>query len=358
MKKIFLFSMAMLAMVSCSDDDSGANIAPIDPPSEGIVFGTAENPLNLGGPNEQNQVYVDLSGESTHEAFREGWDLGFYSGDDFKVVINGSLAMAAKQLETTDITLPQEEDASVAVGTFQVENLNYVDNPNGSLDDTAFGTIAESEAEAKVYLINLGYSVPTATPDAGSVNTAGDLRGWRKVKVFKNNAGGYTLQYAKLSVTNYQEIEIAKNPEYNHTFFSFTANDVVLVEPAKAAWDMNFTTFTNEVFDNGGASAGAYFYSDFIVINNKAGVTAVAVAGDTAAYNEFTMETYTSANYVLSDDQRAIGANWRSVIPVEVYNNVFFLLKDAAGNMYKIRFISMLDTDGVRGFPVFEYQLL
>lgn len=357
MKKIYFFSLAMLAMVSCSDDDSNGNIAPIEAPSEGTVFGTAENPLNIGGPNQPNQVYVDLSGESTHEVFRGGWDLGFYSGDDFHVVINGSLAMAAQELETTDITIPQVSNPSVAVGTFQAENMNYVDNPDGSLNGTAFGTIAGSEEEASVYIVNLGYSVPTSTPEPGSVNTGGEARGWRKVKIFQS-AGGYTLQYAELDATDYQEVEIAKNPEYNHTFFSFTANSTVMVEPAKTAWDMNFTTFTNEVFDGDGASAGAYFYSDFIVINNKAGVRAVAVEGDVAAYEAFTAEDYNAGSYELSKDQRAIGANWRNVLPVQVYDNVFFLLSDTAGNVYKIRFISMLDTDGVRGFPVFQYELL
>lgn len=356
MKKILLFSLAMLALVSCSEDGSNSNIAPIETPSAGTVFGTAQHPLNIGGPNQQNQVYVDLSGEGAVPVARESWDLGFYSGNDFRVVLNGSLMMAAKQLETTDITLPQQENPAVAVGTFQPENLEYVDNPDGTLSGTAFKTIAASEAEAKVYLINLGHAVPTATPAVGSVNTAGDPRGWKKVKVWKDG-DGYKLQYADLESASFQEIAIAKSPGYNHTFFSFTTG-VVMAEPEKDKWDMNFTTFTNEVFDNSGVSAGAYFYSDFIVINSKAGVTGFMVQGDTADYEAFTAASVQAGNYQFSSDQRVIGANWRNVIPVQLYDNVFFVLKDGAGNMYKIKFISMLNSNGERGFPVFQYQLL
>lgn len=357
MKKIIIFSLAMLSLTACSDDSTNGNIAPIENISEGGLFGTAENPLNLGGANEQNQVYVNLSEQAALPVARESWDLGFYSGNDFRVVINGSLLMAVKQLETTDITVRQHEDASVAVGTFQAENMAYIDNPDGSLSGTAFGTLATSEAEAKVYLVNLGNHVPDTAPATGSVNAAGDPRGWKKVKIWQDGEG-YKMQYGDIDVSEYTEVAIAKTPGYNHTFFSFTTGGVVNAEPEADKWDMNFTTFTNEVFDNSGASAGAYFYSDFIVTNTKAGVTALMVEGDTAAYETFTMETLNAGSYTFSDDQRAIGANWRSVIPVEVFDTVFFVLKDGEGNIYKIKFISMLSTDGERGFPLFQYELL
>lgn len=354
MKKIAILSLITLFLASCSDDNTNGNIAPIEQPSEGTVFGTTEKPLNVGGPNEQNQVYVDLSGEAVLPVRRDSWDLGFYSGNGFHVVLNGSLMMAAKQLETTDITVNQQPDASVAVGTFQPENMNYIDNPDGSFGPTGFGTIAASEASAKVFLVNLGHAVPDVAPAAGSVNSAGNARGWKKVKVWQE-AGGYKIQFADLNSATYQEAVIGKTPGYNHTFFSFNTG-VVNVEPEADKWDLNFTTFTNEVFDDSGVSAGAYFYSDFILTNTKGGVTAYMVEGDAAVYSAFTAASVSATKF--SADQRAIGANWRNVVPVQLYGNVFFVVKDAAGNIYKIKFISMLDANGNRGFPVFQYQLL
>lgn len=355
MKKLFLLPLAF-AVLSCGGDDS--YVAPIEYISGGGIFGTDENPLNVGGPNEQNEVFVDLSEQATAESHRETWDLGFYSGDGFHVVINGSLRMAAKQLETTDIALPQAQDATVAVGTFNPINMNYIDHPNGSIDQTAFGDLATSEAEAKVYLVNLGSKVPTETPPVGSSNVSAGSRGWKKVKVWVDG-DGYKLQYAELNATTATTVSIAKDPAYNHVFYSFTQNSIVLSEPEKDKWDLNFTCFTNEVFE-GTESAGAYFYSDFIVTNTKAGVTAFMVTETPGVleYDNFTAESLATGDYAFSTDQRAVGANWRNVIPVQVYDNVFFVVKDAGGAVYKIKFISMLSTAGERGFPVFQYELL
>jgi len=355
MKKLTVLSFAFLTLAACSSDNN-SYIEPITPPSDGTTFGTTEHPLNLGGANQRNQVYVDLSGETATDVARDSWDLGFYSGDSFRVVINGSLAMAAKQLETSDITAVVEEDGTVAVGTFQASNMAYVDSPTGSLDTTAFGNIATSEATAKVYIVNLGLSVPTGTVGAGSANTAGPSRGWKKVKVWQNG-NGYTLQYADLNATSAATIEIAKDAEYNHVFFNLTSGATVQAEPQKANWDLKFSTFTNEVFD-GANSAGAYFYADFVLTNTKAGVSAVKVQGDRAAYTAFNKAAFNAGNYTFSTDQRTIGAEWRDVFTRVVFDNVFFLVKDGDGNIYKVKFISMVSATGERGFPVFEYELL
>lgn len=356
MKKLIVLSFAFLTLTACSSDDN-SKIDPIVPPSSGTVFGTAEHPLAVGGPNQGNQVYVDLSGEIATPVVRDSWDLGFYSGSEFKVVINGSLMMATKQLATTDISISQKEDPTVAVGTFQTSNLAFIDTPTGALSGTAFGTIATSEATAKVFIINLGKGIPNEAPALGSTNIAGIDRGWKKVKVWQDGSG-YKMQYADLTATTATEVTIPKDPAYNHVFFNFASGTSVKAEPSKGKWDMNFTAFTNEVFDNTGASAGAYFFSDFVVINNKAGVTAFKVNGNTAAYQAFNLASVTAGNHIFSDDQRAIGANWRDVLTRVVFDNVFFVLKDGEGNMYKVKFISMLNTTGERGFPIFQYELL
>jgi hypothetical protein len=353
-KKFFALTLAMISLVACSDDDNNTAPVVIETPSVGAIFGTTENPLNVGGPNQQNQVYVDLSGEDATPVGRASWDLGFYSGSEARVVINGSVKVAVKQLATSNIDEVQVEDETVAVGTFDATNMAYIDNPTGELSGTAFGAIATSEATAKVYLVNLGNAVPTVAPATGSANVSGEARGWRKVKVW-TSGNAYKLQYANLDATTHTEVTINKDAEYNHTFFSLTTNNVVTVEPKKDKWDLNFTTFTNEVF-MGAASYGAYFYSDYIVTNTKAGVTSYKVDGDDAAYEAFDLTDVATVSF--STDQRAIGANWRNVTPVQLYDNVFFIVKDGSGNVYKVKFISMLNTAGERGFPTFQYSLL
>src|SRR5690606_8532576 len=106
---------------------------------------------------------------------RDTWDLGFATGSEFRVIINGSVKMAVKQLNTTNIDEVQQEDSSVAVGFTTMADLGYVDNPtgiltgNGAGEGTAIAEISATAADNKVYLVNMGFEVGTETPEAGSV---------------------------------------------------------------------------------------------------------------------------------------------------------------------------------------------
>lgn len=355
MKKALLVCMVLFGIIACNVQDDGY-VEPIEQVSQGTILGTEEQPLGIGGPNQQNAVYVDLSTETAVAAPRDAWDLGFYCGEGNRIVLNGSLGMAVKKLATTDITLTQQTDSNVSVGTFNPINMAYVDNPSGTLDDTAFGAVATTEATASVYLVNQGFTVPTAIPTAGSVNVAGPLRGWKKVKIWATETG-YTVQYADLNATTVQTVTVVKDPQYNFVFLNLFTGQTVAAEPPAADWDLHFSTFTNEVFE-GTVSAGAYFYSDYIVTNTKAGVTAVAVSGDSAAYNAFNLAAFNSGDYELSTDQRAIGEHWRDVFTRTTFDDIFFVVRDADGILYKIRFIAMLNSAGERGFPSFQYALL
>jgi hypothetical protein len=313
---------------------------------------------NVGGSNEPNQVYFDLSTGQYKEVVRTSWDLGFYSGTDFRVVINGSLGMAVKQVNTTNIDIPQTSDATVAIGTFDPTNLAYVDSANGALTGTAVAEVSANDDDNKVYIVNMGYSIPTIPASPGSISVAGAQRGWKKIRVLKN-ADGYTLEYADIAATAHSTVTITKDQAYNFTFFSLANGTTVQAEPQKAAWDLNFTTFTNEVF-SGDVSSGSYFFSDFVVSNTKGGVRAYQVLTSTSTYDSFTLANVTAANFDANEaqDQRAIGANWRNVIPIELYSDRFYVIKDPAGNIYKLRFTAMLSQSGDRGNPQFQYALL
>ena len=70
--------------------------------SDSAYLGGVFHPT-IGGPNEPNQVYIDLSSNKETVVRRDTWDLGFYGGEEFRVSINGSLYMALSQLPNTDI---------------------------------------------------------------------------------------------------------------------------------------------------------------------------------------------------------------------------------------------------------------
>src|SRR5690606_15970250 len=97
--------------------------------------------VEVGGPTQPNQVYVDLSSGGLVTVPRASWDLGFYSGDQFRVVINGSLKMTAKSLNITNIDEVVQEDPSMLFG--QGEGAaSFVDNPSGDINQTVIAEIS------------------------------------------------------------------------------------------------------------------------------------------------------------------------------------------------------------------------
>lgn len=311
---------------------------------------------NVGGPNQGYQVFIDLSSESSTAIQRDSWDLGFYSGDNFRVTINSSIYMATAQLlGFTDIDTVTQNDVSglqgqVAVGTFNPENTAYIDAPNGNILETAINEVSEIEEENKVYLVNLGYEIGTDTPTIGSAAITGPHRGWKKIRILKKE-DKYLLQYADIDDTTHQEITISKNSNYNFSFFSFNTNTVVSVEPEKEQWDISLTVFTNII-----EGAGSYGYSDFVTHNSKGATLAYMLKTSTTNYTEFALS---NVDYNLfSDNQTIIGANWRDVFSGTPYNDRFFIIQDPNENIYKLNFLALTNSNGERGYPEFEYELL
>ena len=352
-----ILSITIFAFTSCNSDDDGPS-----QPIQIVIEGAAVSP-EVGGPNEQNQVYIDLSTNTTTNVIRDSWDLGFYTGSDFKVVLNGSIYMAAAELTATDIdavnstsTEVQDLQPQVAVGTFDAANMAYVDAPDGSLLNTAISQISDTEIDNKVYLVNLGYEVGTEVPSTGSVAVSGDSRGWKKIRVLKNG-NDYILEYADFDATTHSEVTLSKNSDYNFTFFSFDTHNEVSVEPMKNNWDLSFTVFTNEI-----TGYGSYGYTDFVTNNTKGNATAYMIDTevDNITYTDFTLVDV--VNTYFTDDQRAIGSSWRNgggpgTLP-GLKDNVFYIVNDTDGNLYKLQFLALTNESGERGHPEFIYSLL
>lgn len=322
--------------------------------SDNAYLGGTFSP-NVGGPNQPNQVYIDLSSNKETSVKRDTWDLGFYGGDNFRVAINGSLYMAASPLTTTDINSINSSSvtalqAEVAVGTFNPNNESFIDAPNGDILKTAIDEISEDNSQNPVYLVNLGVEIGTTQPILGSVAIAGDVRGWKKIRILREN-NGYKLQYANLDDTTYNEISIPKDADFNFTFFSFDTDKTVSVEPQKSQWDLCFTVFTNIL-----EGAGSYGFSDFVVQNRKGGVTSYQLIDSNISYEDFTLSDTNES--LFQESQIVIGSNWRDVFNGTANSNAIYILKDANSNYYKIRFLDLVNESGERGYPRFEYTLL
>lgn len=347
-----MIAIAVLAITftACKKDNDEPII--VVPPSGGST-------LTLSGKtaesNYANIVYADLSTDKSTSVNRKSWALGFYNGADFKVVLNQSFQALAQVVNKTDINAVTLNDAkasmvynmSLQASPPLVNAVSLVDSYNGSLNRTAISAVSATDAENKVYILGLNgtYTEPNLY----------------KVRVLRNGTTGYTLQYAKVQETTFKTVSISKNADFNLSFVSLGNNNdgvVVNAEPKKAEWDFHwsFSTYRSLASDS---ESNPYFYQDFITTNNLGGVSALQFE-ETASitYTNFTEANLAGLTFLTSRD--VIGSNWRVTTGTGIIKKYFYLIKDSAGNIYKLRFVSMgVGSDGgERGKPVIEYKLV
>src|SRR5690606_32647979 len=177
--------------------------------------------INGGGPDYPNKVFIDLSANRQTAVERTSWDLGFFMGDDFRVILNSSVTMMARALDKTDLNAVTVADIvgfdeEMVVGAnATIEAMAWIDDPEGDLKKTAIAAISETDSENKVYIINRGAANPPSDPSQPVPS-----RGWKKIRVIRNG-NGYTLQHADIAATTYQEIQITKDSQYNFRYIHF-----------------------------------------------------------------------------------------------------------------------------------------
>ena len=317
-----------------------------------LVANSASGTINGGGAAFPNKVFIDLSANRQTPVTRTNWDLGFYTGaEDFRVILNSSSAMMARQLSKNDLLQVTAADTAGFSATLNfsqtapsITQLPYIDYPSGDLTRTAIASISANASENNVYIINRGYGVGTPAP----------ARGWKKVRIIRNASGGYTLQYADISATSFQEIQVAKDQAHFFKYVSFD-NGAVAVEPEKAKWDIAWTYFSNAT--NFGAGEVPYLFQDIILLNRNA--QAAKVMTSTKAFADFSEADLSTVTF--NSSQVAIGADWRSgggpgVAPA-VRTDRYYIIKDANNNYYKLRFTA-LTQNGERGYPAYEVVLV
>lgn len=327
-----------------------------------ITVTTATMTIQGGGSTYPNRVFIDLSANRQTAVARTSWDLGFYSGNDFRVTLNSANGMMAYALDKNDLTTVSNADTAVLRNRLSLEAvfaaitsetppawvssaINWIDDPSGDLTKTSVEAISATALENKVYIINRGSGPGSPAPALG----------WKKIRVIRNGSG-YTLQHADINATTFSEIQITKNAEYEFQYVSFTAG-AVTIEPARDRWDIAWTGFTNST--NFGSGPVPYYFQD-IVLQNRVDVQTVQVLTSTKSYESFGEADLTGLDFG-AQPQVKIGSSWRSgggpgTSPA-VRTDRFYVIKDAEGNIYKLKFNS-LTTDGERGRPSLEYKMI
>ncbi|MFT6871199.1 MAG: hypothetical protein ACJAVN_000196 [Roseivirga sp.] len=357
-QKRVIYCLAIIGLIginACSNDD----IQTIDPPAIGAIIDP-----EVGGSNQPNQVFIDLSGDSQTSVPRNAWDLGFYTGTDFRVVLNNSASTLARSIDKDDLNAVTAED-TIGFGaqlnidaifgalfgpptTWLSSAASWSDDPSGDLSKTAIAEVSATAKDNRVYIVNRGKN-----PDSSA-------RGWMKIRVLRSS-NGYTLQYAEINATSFQELSITKNNAYDFIPVSFD-NGMISSFPEKNEWDLVFTVFTDLLQVDANISI-PYAIRDYVLINaNSVEVAAVEITSE-VTYEDFAIGSIGSLDF--SSEVAAIGSGWRNVaqpnsnLETGVKEDVFYIIKDTAGNYYKLGFTRLVDAQtGERGNPQFQYDLL
>lgn len=303
----------------------------------------------VGGPEQPNQVFVDLSKQTTVAVEKDSWDLAFSNEDEFRVALNYAAYTMARVTDQTDLAnvtdalVTEDYKAEMQAGGV---NTEYMDDPAGDLTKTAIVEISETDANNFVYVINRGQLDTDPATE----------RGFVKAQITRDG-DNYVITYGDINaVNNFTSITISKSSDAHFTYFSFD-DGVVEVAPAKENWDFELTTFLNEF--PSGDDVYSYKYKDY-AITNHGSVKTASVDATTVTYDSFSSSDLESIT--LEDNRLGIGSSWRvfdwANYTYTINAEIFYVIEDTDGNYYKLKFTKMVDDEGNRGYPEFVYELL
>ncbi len=280
--------------------------------------------------NYKWQLFYDLKTNTVvGQNLKTSWDLGFEAtSSGYRIILNTSKAMFARNTGNTDFTAITD-----TIG-FAV-NKKW-DEASGNLDSTAIG---DWRTTNNVYVIDRGY------------NETGVHQGFRKIQFQTEDANKYIVRFSQLNGTGDVTLQINKDSTYNFQFLSFNTSNVLIVEPPKATWDLEFTQYTHIFYD---IPPIPYLVTGCLL--NRHNTTAIMDSLVTFA----SIDLPSAENYILSPNINTIGYNWKTytggVFVTRPQMN--YIIKDSEGFFYKLHFIDFYNDSGIKGNPKWEFQQL
>lgn len=286
------------------------------------------------------QVYFSLdSGRIVSSNVKTTYDLGFEcSRTGWHVILNTSNFMKVADLGT--VPFGQAYDTTGLT-------LNF-DKSDGDPDSTAIGkwfilSGGDTLSNNHVYAVSRG------------LDELGNPLGLYQVIFDSLQDDSYYFRYAPLSGGGESKGSVKKNVNANYVFFSLITGDELPVEPPKHMYDLLFSQYTTMLYTDEGIP---YPYLVTGVLLNRYQVR--AAADSTADFLSITREKAMAMTYSRALD--AVGYDWKYYnFTTGVYTirpNLNYIIQGVSGFYYKLRFVGFYNKDGLKGYPVIEYQQL
>ena len=333
MKKILVFLQIALGLCACQKEE--LPLPAFDIPSNGMIDTVGGEALIEKGvvfrnavsmeSDYKHQLWFDLSTNKVVSSnLRTDWDLAFdCAANENKLYLNAAL--------NASVAITSESDFSKVSSD---AGLIYKhEHHSGQADKLAIGDVTN---QRNVLIIDRGYS------------PSGKALGKWKIQISLIQDNQYYFSCSKLNGELLTTAIIAKKPQFNKVAFSFTTLKELQIEPPKTDYDICFTQYTH-LFEN----PPLPYSVNGVVLNSF----------QTLAAEEFSVSfdkidrTY-AEGLLYSDDLDVIGYDWKSFDlnnnSFTVYSTYNYLIKDASGNIFKLRFLDFYDENGVKGMPSFE----
>lgn len=277
------------------------------------------------GSGYTQQLWFDLSsGDVVSENVRTAWDLAFESAPDgWRILLNGSRLMTVWPLGAVDITAAHDTSGLSAIR--RVDAASAVD------DSLAFGDWRGTD---NVFIVDLG------------LGNDGAPLGLRKVRFNSVNATSYQMQHAALDGSGLTSATILKDPGRSFTSWSFNGG-VLPIEPVVGTWDLCFTQYTHQ-FES---------YDLDYLVNGVLSARTTRVSRITGkAFEDITIAD--TLAYPMSAARNGIGYDWKAysfeTSSYSIVPGLAFIVRDADGYLYKLRFLEFYGAQGQTGCPLFE----
>ena len=324
----FIFLLGLL-LQSCFKEEE-----MIPPHEQGDL---EEGQVALGSFYE-HQAFFDLQANLEVSASSIlDWDLSFESnGGGWTIRLNSAKFMLAGN--SGDTVFNAELDPEELDMRFD----HSAGNPDSTAMAACFQTSEDSTWTSRhVYLLDLGS------------DSQGNSLGYKKVQL-DLQGDAYLLRFADPDNSGDTTVLISRDPAMDRVYYSFD-HGIREIAPLPDQWSLLFTRYTTMLVTDEGED---YPYLVVGALLNPNGVTA---ALDTIpGFMELDINDLAELEFTTRQD--VIGWEWKYYnFDAGLYTiepGMHYVIRDRNGYFYKLRFVDFYSSEGVKGYPTFEFVRL